>query len=168
MTGRSPSAGALAEPQPLARRREVYLHAGQLVATSEPTTITTVLGSCVSVCLFDPRTRTGGANHYLLAYPVADAISSPRFGSVAVLRLIEAMLAHGSRMEDLRAKVFGGASLLGSLRGVGGDLGARNVKLAQAMLQAAGIPILAEETGGERGRRLLFQTDDGTAWVRQL
>jgi chemotaxis protein CheD len=162
-----PPTGTAPGEQPV-WRREVYLHAGQLVATPDPSTITTVLGSCVAVCLYDPRTRAGGANHYLLPHPVGDAASSARFGSVAVLRLIEAMLALGCRREDLRAKVFGGASLLGSLRDAGIDLGMRNAKLAQAMLAAAAIPVLAEDVGGERGRRLLFQTDDGTAWVRRL
>lgn len=155
-------------PDDSVRRREVYLHAGQLTASEDPCKVTTVLGSCVSVCLFDPRRRAGGANHYLLPHPVGDTGNSARFGSVSTLRLIDAMLAFGCRKEDLQAKVFGGASLLGAVRMSSMDLGGRNASLAVSMLTAAGIPIVAEDVGGERGRRLIFHTDDGSAWVRSL
>lgn len=160
-----------AEPQPVrlpdtGARRQVYLHAGQLSAAPEPTAITTVLGSCVAVCLFDPVARVGGMNHFLLPHHV-ERERSARFGNVAVPQLIEAVVAAGASRGALVAKLFGGASVLGAASG-GRRLGEENVALALQLLEGAGVPVLDRDVGGDRGRKLVFVTDDGTAWVRAL
>jgi chemotaxis receptor (MCP) glutamine deamidase CheD len=36
------------------------------------------------------------------------------------------------------------------------------------MLLDEAIPLSAEDVEGERGRKLIFQTHDGSAWVRSL
>ena len=87
-------------------RAQVYLHAGQLHVASAPTAITTVLGSCVAVCLFDPVARVGGMNHFLLPLHV-DRDHTARFGTVAVPQLVEAVLRAGASRGALAAKVFG-------------------------------------------------------------
>lgn len=147
-------------------RATVYLHAGQVTAARWPTAITTVLGSCVAVCLHDPVARTGGMNHFLLPLPVARERSA-RFGTIAVAALLDAVLAAGARRERLVAKVFGGARVLGSLRGTR-NLGEENVTLALRLLEDAAVPVLERDVLGELGRKLVFHTDDGSAWVRQL
>jgi chemotaxis protein CheD len=151
-------------------RVSVYLYAGQVFASDAPCEIATVLGSCVSVCLVDPKRGIGGANHYLLPVPVAGAGASPRFGLAAIAQLVERMLALGSARSDLHAKVFGGASLLpgGSREEEVGNLGAQNVALARRALADASIPIAAEDVGGNRGRKVVFRTDEGVVWVRKL
>ena len=147
-------------------RAQVYLHAGQLHVASAPTAITTVLGSCVSVCLYDPVAKIGGMNHYLLPLHV-ERDRSPRFGTVAVPALVEAVVKAGGTRNALVAKVFGGASVIGSL-GKGRRLGDENAALALRLLEEAGIPVLDQDVGGQRGRKLVFIVDEGTAWVRQL
>ena len=147
-------------------RARVYLHAGQLHVAAVPTAITTVLGSCVSVCLYDPIAKVGGMNHYLLPLHV-ERDRSPRFGTVAVPALVEAVVKAGGTRSALVAKVFGGASVIGSL-GKGRRLGDENAALALRLLEEAGIPVLDQDVGGQRGRKLVFIVDEGTAWVRQL
>ena len=107
----------LIEPAPARRESgsvdaecgRVYLHPGQFTVAVAPCTITTILGSCVAVCLFDPVARIGGLNHFLL--PRAPGKNnSLRFGNVAVPRLIEAMVECGAVKRRLQAKVIGGAS----------------------------------------------------------
>lgn len=147
-------------------RAELYLHAGQLAAPSKPTMVVTVLGSCVSVCLFDPVARVGGVNHFLLPHHV-ERERSPRFGNVAVPQLVAAVVRAGAAREKLVAKVFGGAAILSSAR-VGRRLGDENATLALRLLEEARIPVLQTDLGGVRGRKLVFFTDEGTAWVRQL
>ncbi len=149
-------------------RVKVYLHAGQLFAASDPCEITTILGSCVAVCLFDPSRRLGGANHYLLPIRPGAAHASPRFGNVAIAELLERLVGLGSRKRDLGAKVFGGATLTGGARAVAGGLGAKNVELARDVLAREGLPIIAEDVGGERGRKIVLRTDDGIVWVKKL
>jgi chemotaxis protein CheD len=146
----------------------VYLHPGQLFASAGAATVTTVLGSCVAACLFDPKTRLGGMNHYLMPHWAGDGESSLRFGTVAMSALLERLLALGARREELRAKVFGGASVLGGASAKPGHLGEQNVDRALAFLRDAGVDLIARDTGGQHGRKLVFNTDGGAAWVKAL
>jgi chemotaxis protein CheD len=166
---RQASEGMTATTGAASGRPTVYLHAGQLAVFREPRAISTVLGSCVAVCLWDAGLGVGGMNHYLLPHRAGAGETSPRFGNVAMGKLLDELVRLGGRFAHLRAKVFGGASVLGGSPRPGTEpLGEQNVALARSLLQAAGIPIVAEDTGGSRGRRLIFQTDDGFAFVKRL
>lgn len=82
--------------------------------------------------------------------------------------LIERMVDAGAVRERLVAKVFGGASLLGDGRAPGRRLGTENVRLAFSILAEAGIPVVAEDVCGTRGRKVIFHADTGDTWVRRL
>jgi len=157
-----------AEPEAEATRRRVYLHPSRMFVSSEPHVVVTILGSCVAVCLWDRRRGLGGINHYLLPFPTAPDDQSGRFGTASNRLLVERMRSLGSRIEDLEARVFGGACMMSMFRGTQADLGSRNARLAFEMLERAGIRVVAEHVGGKRGRRLSFQTDDGQTHVRLL
>ncbi len=163
--GRPPPAGAERRAPDPGDRKAVYLYAGQVVVAASPTVISTVLGSCVAVCLFDPEAGVGGMNHFLLPYHV-ERERSPRFGTVAVPALVAKMVEGGARRSAIRGKVFGGSNVIGAFRR--GNLGEENATLALRLLEDAGIPVVDRDLGGRAGRKLLFHTDDGTAWVRSL
>ncbi|HLK35408.1 MAG TPA: chemotaxis protein CheD [Polyangiaceae bacterium] len=146
-------------------RERVYLHAGQIFATSEPCEVSTVLGSCVGVVLIDGARRVGGASHYLLPY---DGGGSPRYGNGAITTLVARTIALGSRKPDLVAKVFGGSSILSQVRPERPSLGAQNVEVARRRLAEEGIAIVAEDVGGFVGRKVVFLTDCGQVWVKRL
>jgi chemotaxis protein CheD len=149
-------------------RKSVQLYAGQLVASAEPSMVTTILGSCVAVCLWDRGKAIGGINHFLLPDKVGGDQFSARFGSVACKRLIERMAGLGSVPHDLQAKVFGGASVLDAFRGGTQQLGAKNVEMALAVLAHERIAVVATDVGGRFGRRLVYFTDTGAAWVKTI
>jgi chemotaxis protein CheD len=149
-------------------RSKHYLHPGQLFVSDESHAVTTILGSCVSVCLWDPFTKIGGINHFLLPMDVGDDQASLRFGNLSVRELIEEVVAIGAEQARLRAKLFGGACVLEAFRSRENHLGTKNVKVAREVLDAADIPIIGEDVGGNRGRKLIFHTDNGSAWVKQL
>lgn len=148
----------------------VYLLPGELVAVGgdAPRTLTTILGSCVSVCLWDRRGRGGGMNHFLLPRRAADAPRSGRYGDAAVSLLVSKVLAQGADRHDLRAKLFGGAHVLSSVPTGGRTLGNENVQVAIAALREEGVQVVSEDVGGTRGRKLAFNTVDGTALVWRL
>lgn len=153
----------------LPARATAYLHPGQIVICGQPTAVTTILGSCVSVCLYDERRGIAGVNHFLLPYWTGGAQPAGRFGAEAMRQLLSGVVALGARTADLRAKVFGGACVLDAFNGADGEhLGTRNVQVALEALRVERIPVLAADTGGRRGRRLLFTTDDGAALVRLI
>lgn len=154
-----PSAGSL---------QAAYLHAGHILVSRDPCRVTTVLGSCVAVGLWDGSHGIGGLNHFLLPQRLATGETSPRFGNIAVRALIEGVIAAGGRRQQLQAKLFGGACVLRAFRNGGWHLGSQNVEVARIALLEHGIPIVAEDVEGVRGRKLIFQTHDGAAWVRSL
>ena len=147
-----------------------YLHAGEFITCGEPSVVITILGSCVGVALHDTRTGAGGLNHFLLPHsPATGGESSARYGDVAMPKLLDAMLARGSVVRDLQAKVFGGARVLNYRDSPPQrDLGASNFDLAFAFLEAQSIRILGRDVGGRHGRKLVFHTHLGDAWVKRL
>lgn len=148
-------------------RASVYLQPGQIHAAGVPTAVTTVLGSCVSVCLYDVEAGVGGMNHFLLPHPVSRERSA-RFGNVAMEELLAAVTRLGAARGRLRAKVFGGAAVLGMRPEGRRTLGEENVRVALEALLERGVTILDGDVGGTLGRKLVFHTDDGTVWMRTL
>lgn len=142
--------------------KQAYVHPGQLFFTKVPTVVTTILGPCVSVCLFDAITGAAGMNHYLL--PERLGAASPRFGDVANELLLARFLQLDVPAARLQAKVFGG-SMMKSVRN---DLAQRNIDAAITFLEQNRVAIVARDVGGDRGRKLHFRTTDGAAWVRLL
>jgi chemotaxis protein CheD len=147
-------------------RARVFVQGGEVFAAAEPTEVVTVLGSCVAVCLFDPGTRTGGVNHFLLSS--GPEPGSARFGPGAMQLLLERRRALGARHHALRAKVFGGAAVLGTDPRTGHGIGEQNVELAYRLLAGEGIAVRNADVGGTHGRKLVFHTDTGDAWVATL
>jgi chemotaxis protein CheD len=141
----------------------VYLHPGQLHTAAHATLISTVLGSCVAVCLWDPVARIGGMNHYLL--PMG---KGPRYGNEAMTQLLDKMAARGASGVRMVAKVFGGACVIPGFTGARKAIGTQNVDAALQFLAAHAIPVRGEQTGGRRGRKLLFHTGTGRAYVKDI
>lgn len=151
-----------------ADRKYAYLLPGQLYASAEPCQIKTILGSCVAICLWDKRRSAGGMNHFLLPAGQEGQPKSLRYADQATRVLLEQMSALGCRPPNLRAKIFGGAAILHAREPYASSLGARNVEVALELMQQAGIPVVARETGGPQGRKILFNTDDGACWAQRI
>ena len=145
--------------------RRFYLYPGGLWAEPVAGVITTVLGSCVSVCLWDPQTGLGGINHFVL--PIGGSVLSTRYGNHSLPLLLDKVLGLGNRRENLVAAVFGGASVLAVNLDVP-RLGTRNTEVALDFLHREGIAILRQDIGGSMGRKLTFRTADGSTLVRKL
>ena len=152
-------------PQPSRAPAREYLAPGRLYASKADVQVTTILGSCVAVCIWDAQAEVGGINHFLL--PSGSPVS-PRFGDSAVALLIGRVLELGAQRARLAAKVFGGACVLEAFRFDPWSLGARNVEMAREQLAASGIPVVGEDVGGDLGRKLVFHVRTGAAWVRPI
>jgi chemotaxis protein CheD len=146
----------------------IYLHPGQLYAASEPKVISTILGSCVSVCLWDAEAEVAGINHFLLPLNPVRSANDPRYGNVAMEQLLNAMVRHGAAPDRMIAKLFGGASVVTAFSGSRQAIGDQNVEAARKALSDAGIRITGEQVGGRRGRKLLFHTCDGSAYLKEI
>lgn len=126
--------------------------------------LSTLLGSCVAMCLFDPIARIGGLNHFLLPGSVGgdEGDRSLRYGAYSMELLVNSLLAQGASKACLRAKLFGGARMLAGLT----DLGSRNADFAEQYLQREGISLVGGSLRGDRARRVEFWPYTGR--TRQL
>jgi chemotaxis protein CheD len=152
----------------LGEHQRAFLLPGQLHVSAEPFQVRTILGSCVSICLWDKRQRAGGMNHFLLPASREGEPASLRFADVATYTLLEKLRALGCRPPNLRAKIFGGSSMFRNQNRYATSLGARNVTVALELMKNAGIPVSVQDTGGSQGRKIVFNTDDGVAWSQRI
>ena len=132
--------------------------------------ITTVLGSCVSTCLWDPAERIGGMNHFMLpgdtASPDSPWAASARFGVYAMEVLINDMIRMGADRRRLVGKVFGGAQLLAGFDRL--DVGAKNSAFVLEFLRTEGIRVLAQDLLDVCPRKVHFFVDSGKVQVKRL
>jgi chemotaxis protein CheD len=130
--------------------------------------ISTLLGSCVSVCFYDPKLRLGGMNHFLLPSKRADNRDDLEVviaGDFAMEVLFNALLAKGARKERLVAKAFGGGNIVSSLHSTIGD---SNAKFASDWLACEGIPLIGSDFGGPWSRKVVYVPNTGEAFCRRL
>jgi len=124
--------------------------------------LVTVLGSCVSACIRDPRTGIGGMNHFMLPASKtdmqwgSDALTF-RYGNYAMEVLLNSVLSTGCRRSDLEIKLFGGASVFQSSARVG----EKNIAFVHRFLQEEKLEITAEDLGGIFPRRIYYDTATG-------
>lgn len=137
-----------------------YLYPAAMFASAEPFLVNTILGSCVSVCLYDPVRKSGGINHYMLPLWNGNGLASPKYGNIAIEKLLEKMIGLGSLRQHLQAKVFGGGDVLSSDINLY-KIGTRNIQIAIDMLAEYRIPIVSKSTGGNQGRKIQFDTYTG-------
>lgn len=142
----------------------VVLVAGDCRCSAEPRVLVTILGSCVSVCLWDQQRGIGGMNHFVLPTDQGRH-DNARYGDVAINELQAGLLQLGSQLADLQAKLFGGAAVLPY---AGYSVGLRNVTFARKRLSRDGIPIIAQRTGGTLGQQIKFNTGTGDVLFRHL
>jgi len=141
-------------------------------AVAESGMISTIgLGSCVAIILYDARAHVGGMAHVLLPNEAMsrDRSNPAKFPSSAVPLLVSEMQLLGARVERIRAKIVGGASMFGNLIPSGGiNIGERNIAAVRGVLSEAKIPIIAEDVGADHGRSVYLHLDDGRVEVRSL
>lgn len=137
-----------------------FLFPGNLHVSSIECQITTVLGSCVAVCLWDNVHRMGGMNHFMLPLWNGEGLATPKYGNIAMEKLLERALEIGCRRQYLSAKVFGGANITGTGREAF-MIGDRNIALALQTLDELKIPVLASDLGGRVGRKIIMNTATG-------
>jgi chemotaxis protein CheD len=146
----------------------VTLSPGEYYSTGNPAVISTLLGSCVAACLYDPRKRLIGMNHFMLsnaryAMDMPNHITEAgRYGIQAMELLINQMMAKGTNRRLLRAKIFGGATILNRDPDSGNFfcVGQVNCKFITEYLKSEGIPVDALDIGGNFGRVIHFSNGD--------
>ena len=154
----------------------IIIDPGEHYVTKKNEIISTLLGSCVAACLYDPVNRIIGMNHFLLAQQHS-ANNTPllgteegRYGIHAMELLINKMLKQGAQRIHLKAKAFGGGDVLqlgNELRG-GQSIGSSNCEFIKTFLSTEKIPLIASKLGGSTGRNIFFLATDFSVYVKTI
>jgi len=137
-----------------------FLYPAAMYANKTPTLVSTILGSCIAVCFWDPVLKIGGINHFMLPFWNGQGLASPKYGNIAIDRLMEKMISMGSSQKTLRAKVFGGGEVIETnIKQF--HIGDRNIQVAFEMLEELKIPVISQSVGGKLGRKIQFNTETG-------
>lgn len=152
-------------PNPLPTTRITVLQGQARVSAGPRVELSTVLGSCVATCLYDPEVEVGGLNHFLLAEPPAGGHEvDEHFGVYLMEVLINEMLANGAAKHRLRAHLYGGANLYPGM----GAIGTANAQFARAFLARERIALVREDLGGNAARRVDFRPASGMVRCRAV
>lgn len=158
--------------------KRVVIHQGDCYVSRGDMMISTLLGSCIAACLYDPISGIIGMNHFLLANrryaqkrPQVLQSEAGRYGMYAMELLINGMLKAGARRENLRAKVFGGGNVLPDIATTRDSffaVGEVNSRFILEYLRQENIPIIAKGLGGNHGRIIHFVPVDYTVYVKRI
>lgn len=144
-----------------------FLTPGNLFVSRDGYMVTTILGSCVSVCLWDPVIRVGGINHFMLPLWNGEGLASPRYGNIATRKLIGKMMDFGAEKRRLQAKIFGGGDVI-RMGNTFMNIGERNIMTAEDILEREGIPVIGKDVGGTRGRKIIYNTATNEVLLKRL
>lgn len=137
-----------------------FLYPSTIFASRDPYIVNTILGSCVGVCIYDTVLQYGGINHYMLPFWNGQGLASPKFGNIAIHKLLEKMQSLGSLKRNLVAKIFGGGNIIEASTAQF-MIGERNIAVAIDMLKELKIQIVSQSVGGSMGRKIQFNTATG-------
>ena len=155
------------------QRDVVTIYPGEFYSTKENEMISTVLGSCVSIVLYDTKSRVGGINHFMLAkdsslksdFETDENKRLGKFGEYAIDLLIEDLKKNGAVLANLEAKVFGGGNIF-NLPDVDAQVGNVNSKFAFSYLEKLNIPVVKSNTGGILPRKIFFDPETQKVFMK--
>ncbi len=146
------------------RHDAVKVLPGEYFVTGHDMVLMTVLGSCIAACIWDPKARVGGMNHFML--PEGGSDTSGRYGSYAMELLINEMIKLGARRESMQAKVFGGGQVMHSFTTM--NVGERNTTFVLDYLQTERIAVVSKDVLDIYPRKVCYFPTTGKAMVKRL
>ena len=145
---------------------------GEFYVTKHSEVLTTVVGSCVSACIYDPSIGLGGMNHFMLPtgkippdrWENTAVSAANRYGNYAMEHVINDILKYGGRRERLQVKLFGGGQIISSMAAVG----QQNIEFVRHYVLNEGLHLVASDLGDMYPRKLLFYPKKGLVRVKKL
>ncbi len=143
----------------------LHILGGQSAISEHPETMfMTVLGSCVSACIYNAESGIGGMNHFILPSGGHQDRTErkQRYGDIAMPSLLNAVRGGTSRRRALKAKLYGGRTRCPN----GEDAGALNAAFARDFLRTEGIELIDESLGDDLARWVTFHPATGRVWLK--
>jgi len=156
------------------RIQQRFLSPGDMLVATNPSEITTILGPCIAITLWCERSRVGAICHAMLPSNNIGFDSSAgdhpwKYVDTVIPEMWRRFQRKGGIKANVEVKLFGGAELLRDAEDFSATrIGPQNVELAQQLLAERGLCILASDTGGRKGRKLIFNTQSGDVKIKRL
>lgn len=152
--------------EPKWERYTVKVLPGEFCISKEDVVLSTVLGSCISVCIFDPLVKMGGMNHFMLpANNAQEDIERPlRYGLFAMEQLMNAMMKNGCKRESMQIKVTGGGAMISGLI----SIGSQNIEFIKKYIEEESLQLISTDLGGDQARRVAYFPKTGRMLVKKL
>jgi chemotaxis protein CheD len=154
----------------------VFLRAGEMHITARPELVVTLLGSCLSVTMFNRRTKLGGICHSILpqcdrrTQCVEDCHVAFKYVDCSIRTMLHLFERHRVKRNEIEVKCFGGANMFSRHAQASGSIfiGQQNIQTAKQITRSEGLNILAMDVGGLQGRKLFFYSDTGEVYLKRL
>lgn len=144
-----------------------YLFPGEIFYSIQPYKITTILGSCVSVTIFNKKNNFGGINHFLLSESNnAETQDANKYGNFAMKNLISGLLKIDPDVSNYEAKMFGGGKVISSI--IDFKIGENNINAARNILNQYGIPVITECVDNDFGLKIIFFNFNNKVFVTRI
>lgn len=152
--------------------KEVRVGIADAAIVSAPDTLITMgLGSCIGIALYDKEKRIAGLVHIMLpdSTQFRNAVNPYKYADLGIDKLLAEMIIKGCRKERIVAKIAGGASMFNfSDKTIISDMGKRNSLASVEAIKRLSIPIVAEDIGGNKGRTMILNSEDGSVTIRSI
>ncbi|GAA0125383.1 MULTISPECIES: chemotaxis protein CheD [Clostridium] len=153
-------------------KKDIKIGIGDLNIGKNPDRLITIgLGSCIGIALFDKYSKIGGLAHIMLpdSTKFTKITNKLKFADLAIPILVDKMKNAGANEKFLKAKIAGGASMFSFAdKNMNMDIGDRNAKAVKEMLKKYKIPIESEDVGGNKGRTITLNTENGVLQVKTI
>ena len=155
---------------------DVYLKPGEIFISDKPTAVKTILGSCISVTMFNARLSLGAICHGML--PECNEMNGShcsctdgfRYVDCSIRNMLEELHSLGIMNDEIEIKFFGGADMFKTIRGGLNpiNVGEQNIKAAIKIMGESKLRLAASDTGGSRGRKIIFIPNTGEVFLKRL
>lgn len=146
---------------------------GEFYVSAQGEMIGTVLGSCISACIRDPKVGVGGMNHFMLPSTketlnskIRLDSSEARYGNFAMEVMINEILKAGGKRRNLEVKLFGGGKVLSSMEKI--DIGGKNIEFVREYLHDENLNIKSEDLGDIYPRKVFYFPDTGRVKMKKI
>lgn len=152
--------------------KEVRVGIADLNVVISPDRLITVgLGSCIGIAIHDKYSNIAGLAHIMLpdSTQFSNVTNPLKFADLAIPLLIEKMIKQGANKRHMKAKIAGGASMFNFPdKKMMTDIGARNGEAVKVALGKVNIPLIAEDIGGNKGRTMILNANNGMVQIRTV
>lgn len=150
--------------------REIIIGVSSYYVCRNPMRLTCIgLGSCMAIVLYDPKKNLGALAHAMLpSYQDGiDKTNPAKYVNTSIYLMVDELCKLGSSRKNIKAKLVGGAQMFSFMGPNTFDVGRRNIESAKYTLESEGIPIIAEDVGGKKGRTISFDIRTGCVHIRK-